>query len=148
MMRFAEPVCKYAVFGDAHEHASGSDDRGVDGSGKNEKANNHDENPDDDVQDIRAYTVHGESGDQVVAINRNTHRVRNEHHGQQGDDSRKDEAVDSDDDRCSLQILELGVLDLAVDLSESLLAAHGKDGMAEGHDDSEESEACRQFGSG
>ncbi len=52
----------------------------------------------------------------------------------------EDEAVDGDDDGGALEVPELGVLDLAVDLGERLFAAHGENGVAEGHEDAEEAE--------
>ena len=49
-----------------------------------------------------------------------------------------------DDDRCALQVLELGMLDLAIDLGQALFAAHGQHGVAERHEDSEEAEDAAQ----
>jgi hypothetical protein len=56
-----------------------------------------------------------------------------QHGGQQRGAAGEDQAVDGDDDRRALQVLELGMLDLAVDLRQALLAAHGQHGVAEGH---------------
>ena len=47
-------------------------------------------------------------------------------------------AVDGDDDCGAFEILELGMLDFAIDLRQAFLAAHGQDGVAEGHEDTEE----------
>jgi len=41
--------------------------------------------------------------------------------------------------RGALQILELGMLDLAIDLRQALLAAHGEHGVAECHENSKTS---------
>jgi hypothetical protein len=66
--------------------------------------------------------------------------IGDEHGGEQGGAAGEDEAVDRDDDRGALEVLELGVLDLAIDLGERFFAAHGEDGVAEGHEDAEEAE--------
>ena len=58
----------------------------------------------------------------------------------------EDEAVDGDDDGGALEVLELGVLDLAIDLGEGFFAAHGQHGVAEGHQDAEEAEQRDEFG--
>ena len=41
VMRMAEPVGQDAVFGDAIEHAVGTDDGGVDGAGQQQHAHQH-----------------------------------------------------------------------------------------------------------
>ena len=63
--------------------------------------------------------------------------VGDEHHGQEADAAREDQAVDEDDERRLLEVRQLRRLDLAVDLGQRLLAAHGQDRVAERH------EACR-----
>ena len=66
--------------------------------------------------------------------------VGDEHGSQQRGAAGEDEAVDGDDDGRALQVLELGMLDFAVDLGQALFAAHGQDGVAEGHEDAEQAE--------
>ena len=61
-------------------------------------------------------------------------------HGQKGAETGEEEAVGCDDKRGALQVLELGMLDLAVDLSERFFAAHREHGVAEGHQYAEEAE--------
>ena len=68
----------------------------------------------------------------------------NNHGREQRPDSGKDEAVDRDDDRRALQVLQLGVLDFAIHLGQRFLAAHGQDGVPERHEDAEEPERRRQ----
>ena len=82
--------------------------------------------------------VHGHAGDEVVAVDRDADGVRDDHDGKQGAYAGEDEAVDGDDDGGALEVLELGVLDLAIDLGEGLFAAHGEDGVAEGHENAEQ----------
>ena len=84
--------------------------------------------------------VHGEAGDQVVLVDWDAHGIRNEHDGQQGGEAGEEQAVDGDDDGGALQVLQLGMLDLAIDLGQGLFAAHGQHGVAEGHEDAEEAE--------
>ena len=52
----------------------------------------------------------------------------------------EEQAVDGDDDGGALQVLELGVLDFAVDLGQRLFAAHGQHRVTEGHEDAEQAE--------
>ncbi len=61
--------------------------------------------------------------------------------------AREDQAVDGDDNRRALQVLELGMLDFAIDLRQALLAAHGQHGVAEGHQDAEQAQQRHQLGS-
>src|SRR4029077_5641715 len=56
----------------------------------------------------------------------------------------ENEAVDGDDDRGFFQILELGMSEFAIDLGERFFAAHGQHGVAEGDEDSEQSEHPRK----
>ena len=67
-------------------------------------------------------------------------QVGDQHGGQQRCAAGKDQAVDGNDDGRALQVLELGMLDLAIDLGQALLAAHGQDGVAERHENAEEAE--------
>ena len=102
----------------------------------------HDEDAEDDAQQLRPDHVHGEAGDQVVLVDvgaRTTSGMSMD--GQQRGAAGEEQAVDGDDDRGALQVLELGMLDFAVDLGEALFAAHGEHGVAEGHEDAEEAEA-------
>ena len=90
--------------------------------------------------DQRARHVHGQAGDQVVLVDVRARAVGNQHGGQQRGAAGKDQAVDGDDDRGALQVLELGMRDFAVDLGQAFFAAHGQDGVAEGHEDAEQAE--------
>ena len=94
----------------------------------------------EDAPEQRPHHVHGQAGDQVVLVDMDARAGGDQHRGQQRGAAREDEAVDGDDDRRPLQVLELGMLDLAVDLSQGLLAAHGQDGVAEGHENPEQAE--------
>ena len=64
----------------------------------------------------------------------------NQHRSQQRAAAGENQAVDGDDDRRPLQVLEFGMRDLAVDLGQALLAAHGQNRVAEGHQDAEKPE--------
>ncbi len=139
-LRLAEPIGEDAILGDAHQHAGRTDDRSIDGAAKNQKPDDHDKDPENNTQRQRPNHVHRHAGDQVVAINRHPHRVRNQHHRQQRADAGKDEAIDRNDDRRALQVLELGMLNLAIDLRQRLFAAHRQHRMTESHDDAEQAQ--------
>src|SRR5260370_24737008 len=136
----AEPIGEDAVFGDTVEDAIGSDDRGVDGAREDEEPDHDDKCAEDQAQDERPPHVHGEAGDQIVFVNGNADSIRNQHDGQQRGQSGENEAVDGDDDRGFFQILELGMSEFTIDLGERFFAAHGQHGVAEGNQDSEQSE--------
>ncbi len=144
-MRLAEPVGEDAVFGDAVEDAVGADDRGIDRAGENEEAHDHDEGAEDQFQQHRAVLIHGQPGDQVVLVDRDANRVRDDHHEQQGGEPGEDEAVNRDDDGGALQVLEFGMGKLAIDLGQRFLAAHGQHGVAEGDQNAEDAELSGQI---
>ncbi len=139
-MRLAEPVGQHAVFGHAHQHAGRPDHGSVDGAGENQKSNEHHEDAEDDAPEHGSYHVHGEPGDQVVLVDVGALPCGNEHGSQQRGAAGKDQAIDGDDDGRALQVFELGMLDLAIDLGQALLAAHGQHGVAEGHENAEQSQ--------
>ena len=145
-MRLAEPVRQHAVFRDAHHHARRPDDRSIDRPGENQESDDNHENAEDDPQNLRSPHEHRHAGDQIVAIDRHAHGVGNDHRRQQRADSGKDEAVNRDDDGRALQVFQLRVLDLAIDLSQRLLAAHRQHRVAESHQDAEQPQRLRQPG--
>ena len=134
-VRFAEPVRQHAVFGDAHQHAGRSNHRRVDCARQNQEADEHDKDAEHNPPEHRPDHVHGQAGNQVVLVDLRARSIGNQHRRQQRGAAREDQAVDRDDDRRPLQILQLRMLDLAVDLGQALLAAHGQNGVAEGHDE-------------
>ena len=59
-------------------------DGGVDGAGEDQEADDDDKDAEDDAQQLRTDHVHGQAGDQVVLVDGDADRVRDEHDGQQG----------------------------------------------------------------
>ena len=88
--------------------------------------------------------MHGEAGDQVVFVDGHTHCIGNEHYREQRRQAGENETVDRDYNRGFLQILQLRVSQFTINLRERLLAAHGQNRVAEGHQDSEHAEHSRQ----
>src|SRR5580693_5059109 len=82
------------------------------------------------LQALRPHQVHGDAADQVGKVVR-ADFVGNDHHGEERDQRRKQQAVDENYEPGLLQVLQLGVFDLAVDLGQSLFAAHGEHGVSE-----------------
>ena len=136
-MRLPEPVGENAIFRDAVEHAIGADDGRIDRARENQKTHHHHKRPKNQPQQQRSPLIHGQPGDQVVLVNRDSHRVRNDHHEQQRREAGKNETVNRNDDGGSLQVLQLGMGQFAVHLGQRFLAAHGQHGMAEGDQDAE-----------
>ena len=73
-MRLAEPGQQHAVFGHAIQHAVGADDGGVHRAGKNQPADDHDENMEAEAQQVRTAEAHGQPADQVVEVLRHGRR--------------------------------------------------------------------------
>ena len=67
-------------------------------------------------------------------------KSRDEHGGQQRGAAGEDRAVDGDDNGRALQVLQLGMLDLAIDLGQGFLAAHGQNRVTEGHQNAEQTQ--------
>ncbi len=143
-MRLTEPVGEDAIFGNPIEDAVGSDDRRIDRAGEDQETDNYDEGAEEQFEQHRAVLIHGEPGDQVVFVNRDADRVRDDHHEQQGRESGEYEAVNGDDDGGAFQVLELGMGELAIDLGKRFFAAHGQHRVAEGDQDAEDAELSRQ----
>ncbi len=139
----AEPVEQHAVFGDAGQHAGRADDRGVDGAGENQEADEHDECAQRDARPQRPDHEHRESADQVVAVVRHPDAVGDDHHREERDERGQQQAVDEDDHAGAQQILELGRFDLAIDLCERFFTRHREDRMAERDQDSQRADSAR-----
>ena len=142
-VRVTEPVQQHAVFRDAGQHAGRADDRGVDGAGEDQEADEHHERAQRDPRPQRPNHEHREPADQVVAVVRHAHAVRNDHHREERDQRGQQQAVDENDHAGAQQILELGRLDLAIDLGQRFLARHREDRMAERDQNSQSADRAR-----
>ena len=100
--------------------------------GKDQEADDHHEGVQQQPGQRRADDVHRQAADQIVGVVLHADFVGNQQHGQEGDAGRQHQAVDEDDERRLLEIRQLRRFDLAIDLGQRLLAAHGQDRMAEG----------------
>ena len=76
--------------------------------------------------------VHRQPADEVARVVLHADLVGDQHHGQEGNAGRQHQAVDEDDEGRLLEVRQLRRFDLAVDLGQRLLAAHGQDRMPEG----------------
>src|SRR6476646_10305930 len=126
LVRTAEPVSKNSVFRDAVQNAIGPDDRGIDGAGQDQETHDNNEDPEDELKQVRPDHVHGHSADQVVFVHADANRVRNDHDGQHGTDAGEHKTEYGNDQRGPLQVAQLGAGDLAINLGQGLFAAHGQ----------------------
>ena len=133
-MRMAEPIRKDAVFGHAVQYAVRSDDGCIHRAGKDQRSHQYDERVKQEPQRNRAGEKHRQPADEIVEI-LGALGVRDNHHGEERDQRGEQHAVNEDHESGSLQILELGISDLAIDLRQALLAAHGQQGMAQSNED-------------
>ena len=134
-MRPQKPVGQHAVLGHAVEHAVGADDGRIDRPGQDEEPHQHHEGVQQQPGQRRADDVHRQAADEIVGIVLHADFIGDQQHGQEADAGREHDAVDEDDEGRLLEIGQLGRLDLAIDLGQGLLAAHGQDRMAEGQHD-------------
>ena len=125
-----EPGGQNTVFDHPVEYAVGADDGGVHGPGKNERAHDDHEALEDKPQRVRADHVHRQAADEVGKIVL-THPIGNDHDREERNQRSEKQAVQEDHQPGLLQVLEFGMFDLAVDLGQRLLAAHGEHRMAE-----------------
>src|SRR5262249_3320450 len=77
LLGLTKPVSEDAVFGDAVENAVGPDDRSIDCTREDQKAHDHDKRAKDQPDYQRTGKIHGQSGDQIVTVNRYTNAVWN-----------------------------------------------------------------------
>ena len=94
----------------------------------------------------RAGHLHGQAAEQIVLVFGHAERIVDHHHGQEANGSRQKQAVDEDDERRLFEVWQLGRFDLAVDLGQRLLAAHGENRMSEGDDQAEEPHHAEPMG--
>src|SRR5271166_1182535 len=145
LVRTTEPIGEHAVFRDAIEHAIRADDGGVDRARENQESDNHDEGAEGQAHDLRADHMHGEAGDQVVAVHLHADVVRDQHDREQRDEAGEDEAINADDDGGALQVLKFRVRQFAIDLCQRFFAAHRQDGVSKAYDEAENAEHVRQL---
>ena len=137
LVRLAEPLDQHAVFRHPVHHAVGADHRRVDRAGENQRAHHHHKNMEQKPQQLRSSQMHRETAQQVVHVLR-THRIRDDHSGEQRDHTGADQRVDADQSARAPQILQLGVGDLAVDLRQRFEPAHREQRVAERNHEGDE----------
>src|SRR5580700_109534 len=130
VVRLLKPAGEHAVFGYSIQNAVGAHNGSILRTGQNQHSHQHDEAVKEQLQTRRSDQIHGNAADEVGEIVR-ANLVGNDHHGEKRDQRREEQAVDENDEPGLLQVLQLGMFDFAVDLGQSLFAAHGKDGVAE-----------------
>ena len=125
-VRLAQRVRQHAVFGDPVQHAVGAHDGRVHGTGEDHRADHDHEGVKAHSRPQRAGQVHRQTADQVVDIQLRAHPVRNQHHGQERHHRGEQHAVKEDHETGLLEILQLGMRNLAVHLRQGFLAAHSQ----------------------
>ena len=143
VVRMAEPVGQHAIFGHAVEHAVRADDGRVHRARQNQRAHQHDESVEQQAHGHGADQEHREAADQVVQKLR-PRRVRNDHHREERNQRREQQAVDENHEAGALQVLQLGMRDLAVDLRQAFLAAHGQQRVSQADQDRDHGDRRRQ----
>ena len=85
------------------------------------------------------FETHRQTADQVLE-EMLADIVRNDHHGKERDQRRKNQAVDENDRPGFFQVRKFWALDFAIDLRQGLFSAHRQDGVAQGDEDSDDAE--------
>ena len=129
-LRLLEPGGKHSVFGHPVQHAVGAHDGSILRARQDQHSYQHHEAVKQQFQRCGADEVHGDAADQVGKVLR-PHLVGDDHHRKKRHQRGEQQAVNKNHQPGFFQILELRVLDLAVDLGQSLLPAHGENGMSE-----------------
>src|ERR1700757_5298307 len=130
VMRPLEPTRQHSVFGDAIQYAIRADDGSILGAGQNQHTNQYDEAVEQQLDALRPGQVHGEAADEISEVLR-ADAIGNHHHREERHEGSEEQAVDENYQPGLLKILQLGMLDFAVDLRQSFFAAHGEHGVAE-----------------
>src|SRR5262249_17481172 len=123
-VRLEEPIGQNAILGDAVEHAVGADDSRVHRASQDQKADDDHEGLQGQLDEGRTDNVPGQARDQIAAVEFHAHFVGDDEHGQEADAGGEDNAVNKNDERRLLEVLQFRRLDLTVDLGQGLFAAH------------------------
>src|SRR5436305_4364812 len=91
----------------------------------------------------RSGKVHRKAADQVIQ-ELWARGIRNDHYSEKRYQRGEQHAVDEDHKTGALQILQLGIGNLAVDLRQALFAAHGKQRMAQTDENSDDRDGWRE----
>src|SRR5207253_4648557 len=134
-MGMTEPVGQHAVLRNPVQYAVGANNRGIYRPRQDQESDHHDKSSKGQAQQMWTHQVHRQPRDEVVLVHRYAYRVRNNHHEQQGSDAGEDKAVNGNNDRRALQVLELRMGELAIYLGQRLFSTHGQDGVPECHQD-------------
>src|SRR5438034_2125756 len=134
-VRLAEPARQDSIFRNSVENAVGPDHGGVDGSGEHQEAHEHHKHLKGQAEKIGAFHVHGQPADQVVFELRHSNRIGNDHDAKESDERSEKQTVYEYDQARPFQILYFRKGNLAVDLCQRFLAAHGQHRMTESNQD-------------
>ena len=145
-VRMAKPVRENAVFGDAVEDAVRAHDGGVDGAGQHQDADHDHESAERQPQQCSGPTRYIASP--PIRLSKKFWRTasgmimtaKNETPGGEN------QAVNENDEARFFQVAQLGMLDLAIDLGQGFLAAHGQHGVAEADQNADQSDGVGQRG--
>src|SRR5690348_7393328 len=143
-MRLPEPVRQNAVFRNAIKNSVGAYYGRVDRARKDHDPHEHHEAVEQQATRERSHHIHRQAADKVVLIAEACVGIGNNHEGKEGDQRREHHAVNEDDKSGFLQVRQLWMLNFAVHLGQGFEAAHGQDGMAKGHQNSDDADDFRQ----
>ena len=130
VVRLLEPTGEHAVFRHAIQNAIRTHDGSVLRARQNQHAHQHHEAVKQQLQARRSGQVHGDAADEVGEIIR-ANLVGDDHHREERNQRGEQQAVDENHQPGLLQVLQLGMFDLAVDLGQRFFAAHGQHGVPE-----------------
>ena len=138
-MRLLKSIREHAVFGYAVQNSICTDDGSILCAGKNEHSNQNHKGVKDQLGPCWAPQMHGNAADQIAEV-LGPDLVGNDHHREKRGQGGKQKGVNSNDNRGFLQILQLGMSNLAIHLSERFLAAHSQHRVSEANEHDEQSQ--------
>src|ERR1700733_5840703 len=141
-MRMPEPIREDAIFRDAIQNAVGTDNRGVHGPGENQRADHHHKHMEAQSHRKTSHQVHCQAANQILG-EIPAHAVRNNHHREERNQRSEHQAVNKYHQPSFLQVLELGMLDLPVNLREGFFAAHRQHRMAQADENNNQRDGVR-----
>src|SRR5450631_1373737 len=133
VVRLLKPAGEHTIFGHAVQDAIRAHDGSVLRARQNQYAHQHHEAVEQQLQGGRPHQIHGDAADEVGEVLR-ADAVRDDHHRKERNQRGEQQAVDEDHQPGLLQILQFGVFDFAVDLSQRLFAAHRQHRVSEANE--------------
>ena len=126
-----------SILGNSIQNAIRAHDRSILRAGQNQNAHQDHKSMKCEPGPFRSNQVHGDSANEVAEI-LGPDFIRNDHHSKKRHQGGEQQAVDENYQTGFFQVLKLGMSDLAIDLGQGFLTAHGQHRVPETHKNDDE----------